>query len=236
MDKKSFFWLGGFGSFAMYGVVVLIIVFTLNSTEEIKKIAVKSEQSSIEISIEDATQNTPKPTVEPEIQKEIKVEKKQETVVAKPKEKVPEKAINPTKIIKTAIKKEQKQETKVAPAQPKVPQKSAKDLLASLSIKKNSDVSFTSFNSSGEVNEYLSNIAKIIKQGWNPSTTDIGLSATVLVNIEADGSFGFRIKRGGAGDFNDRLIAYLKVLQAKKFPPTTDRKPISVEFNFKARE
>jgi len=234
MDKNSFFWLGGFGSFAAYGIVVLIIVFTLNDTQKIRKIAVKSEQSAIEVSMEELTQNTAEPTIQAETPIEPKIEKKQEEV-KKPKEKVVEEAISPKKVIKEAVKKEEKKEVKKPTPSQEQP-KSAKDLLASLSIKKNSDVSFSSFNSSGEVNEYLSNIAKIIKQGWNPSKTDAGLSAVVLVNIEPDGNFIFRIKRGGGGDFNDRLTAYLKTLQVKKFPPTTDKKPISVEFNFKARE
>ncbi len=240
MDKNSLFWLGGLGSLSLYAAIVAILLFALTSSENLKKIAIKSEQSSIEVSMEELEATPSQPTVKTET-KEVSKEVKKQEEVKKPEpkkiEKIMEEAILPKKIIKETPKKEQPKATPDA-AQKQVANqpKSAKDLLAALSIKKNSDISFTSFNSSGEVNEYLSNIAKIIKQGWNPAKTDAGLIAVVVVNIEPDGSFSFRLKRGGNADFNDRLTAYLQFLQQKGFPPPTDRKSVSVEFNFKVRE
>ncbi len=240
MDKNSFFWLGGIGSFSLYAAVVAILLFALTNSQNLKKIAIKSEQSSIEVSMEEleaAAEPTPKDEKKPEPQQErLKQEETRKPEPKKP-EKIIEDAISPKKIIKEVVKKEAPKPTPTqTKSTPTEQPKSAKDLLAALSIKKNSDISFTSFNSSGEVNEYLSNIAKIIKQGWNPAKTDAGIIAVMLVNIEADGSFSFRLKRGGGADFNDRLTAYLRFLQKKGFPPPTDKKSVSVEFNFKARE
>lgn len=232
MDKNSFFWLGGFTSFAAYGIVAAIIIFAINDTINVKKIAIKSEQSAIEVSIEELTQNISEPTPKEEV--EPVVEKKP-AEVKKPKEKVIEEPKEVKKTIKELFKKTEQKEVKKT-AQPQEQPKSAKDLLASLSIKKNSDVSFVSFNSNGEVNEYLSSIAKIIKQNWAPFKVDAGLSATVIVNIEADGSFSFRIKRGANADFNERLTSCLKSLQTRGFSAPVDKKAVSVEFNFKARE
>jgi len=242
MDKSRFFVVGGISSFAVYGAVIALLIFTLTDFQTKKKIAVKSEQTSIEISMEESSQpkSEPQPVApptpaQPTIEQKYEEPKKQKETI------VEEEAISPKKIIKDIFKKEPKKESAQTETkkQPNVQQeqpKSAKDLLSALSIKKNADVSFSSFNQSGEVNEYLSNIAKIIKQGWNPIKTDAGTIAVVIVNIEADGSFTFRLKRGGSADFNDRLTSYLKSLQAKRFPPPTDKKAVSVEFNFKARE
>jgi len=240
MDKNSYFWLGGLGSFSLYAIVVAILLFTLANTENLKKIAIKSEQSSIEVSMEELEATPSKPIIKTEEKVLAKEEEKKEEpkkIEPKKPEKIIEDALVPKKIIKEAVKKEQPKSTPTTPQKTVTEQpKSAKDLLAALSIKKNSDISFTSFNSSGEVNEYLSNIAKMIKQGWNPAKSDAGLIVIVAVNIEPDGSFSFRIKRGANIDFNDRLSAYLQLLQKKGFPPPADRKSISVEFNFKARE
>ncbi len=239
MDKNSFFWLGGIGSFVFYAAVIAILIFTLTTSENLKKIAIKSEQSSIEVSMEELEVAVPAAKIEQkeepqEAKKDIEPKKQEPKKI----EKIIEDAISPKKIIKEAVKKESPKPTTTTQPQktPTEQPKSAKDLLAALSIKKNSDISFTSFNSSGEVNEYLSNIAKMIKQGWNPAKTDAGIIAVVVVNIEADGSFSFRLKRGGNADFNDRLASYLQFLQKKGFPPPTDKKAVSVEFNFKARE
>jgi outer membrane biosynthesis protein TonB len=240
MDKNSFFWLGGIGSFSLYAAVVAILLFALTNSQNLKKIAIKSEQSSIEISMEELEATPSEPVLKTEekvVPKETKKPEEPKKVEPKKPEKVIEDAVSPKKIVKEIPKKEQPKAVQNTPQKTVTQQpKSAKDLLAALSIKKNSDISFTSFNSSGEVNEYLSNIAKIIKQGWNPAKSDAGLIATVVVNIEPDGSFSFRLKRGGGADFNDRLTAYLQFLQKKGFPPPTDKKSVSVEFNFKARE
>jgi outer membrane biosynthesis protein TonB len=232
MDKNSFFWLGGFTSFAAYGIVAAIIIFAINDTINVKKIAIKSEQSAIEVSIEEPTQSISEPVPQEEVVPEVE---KKPIDAKKPKEKVIEEPKETKKTIKELFKKTEQKEVKKTPLPQEQP-KSAKDLLASLSIKKNSDVSFVSFNSSGEVNEYLSSIAKIIKQNWAPYKADAGLIATVVVNIEADGSFSFRIKRGANADFNERLTSCLKSLQTKGFSAPVDKKAVSVEFNFKARE
>lgn len=230
MDKSSFFWLGGISSFGLYGALVAILVFAL-TTPSIKKISIKSEQSAIEVSMEElATQPTP--------QIEQQAESKPQKIEPKKPEKIIEEAIAPKKIIKDAIKKEEPK--KAQPVQQKQIQpteqpKSAKDLLAGLSIKKNNEVSFSSSNTSGETSEYLSKITKIIKQGWGTSQAEAGIIVTVAMSIETNGAFTFRIKSGGNPAFNERLTGYLKSLQAKGFPQPTDKKPISVEFNFKAK-
>ncbi len=241
MDKSRFFLAGGISSFAIYGAVIALLVFTLTDFQTTKKIAIKSEQTSIEISMEESAQPKSEPQPAPPTPIQPIIEKKHEEPKKQKETRVEEDAISPKKIIKDIFKKEPKKESaqtepKKQPTAWQEQPKSAKDLLSALSIKKNADVSFSSFNQSGEVNEYLSNIAKIIKQGWNPIKTDAGMVAVVIVNIEPDGSFAFRLKRGGSADFNDRLTSYLKSLQAKRFPPPTDKKAVSVEFNFKARE
>lgn len=229
MDKSNFFWIGGISSFGFYAVIIAILAFTLSPN--IKKIAIKGEQSTIEVSMEEiAAQPQPKyePILEPEPKK----------VETKKIEKIIEESIAPKKIIKDVIKKEEPKKPQSNPQKQQQPieqPKSAKDLLSSLSIKKNSEVSFSSSNTSGEANEYLSKITKIIKQGWRTSQSEAGIIVTVAMSIEANGDFTFRIKSGGNPSFNERLAAYLKSLQAKGFPPTADKKPISVEFNFKAK-
>ncbi len=230
MDKSSFFWLGGISSFGLYAALVALLVFGL-TTSNIKKISIKSEQSTIEVSMEDLP-------VQPTPQLEKPAEPEPQKIEQKKPEKIIEEAIAPKKIIKDAIKKEEPkkaQPTTPKQTQPAEQQKSAKDIFSSLSIKKNSEVSFSSSNTSGEASEYLSKITKIIKQGWGTSQAEAGIVVIVAMSIEANGAFSFRIKSGGNPAFNERLNAHLKSLQAKGFPPTTDKKPISVEFNFKAK-
>ncbi|HRF56319.1 MAG TPA: TonB C-terminal domain-containing protein [Campylobacterales bacterium] len=253
MDKNSYFWIGGFSSFGLYALVIAVLVYTLTKSEELRKIAIKSEQSAIEVSMEEleaaALTQTSKKTVEKVVVKPKETPVTEKIVKEKAPTKPVEESISPKKMFEGLIKQEpaKKNETKkqVEPEKPQEQQaeqipeqkkQSAKDLLAAMAIKKNSEISFTSFNTSGEVNEYLSKIAKIIKQGWTPSKNDIGAVSVLSVNIEPDGSFSFRVKKGASAEFNDRLTAYMKFLQQKGFPPPSDKKPISVEFNFKARE
>lgn len=234
MDKSHFFWTGGIFAFASYGLIFALLILYL-APDNLKKIAIKSEQSSIEISMEDteaSPQNEPIETKQIEKSEPIEQPKEKAEQDTQPADK---KIQTPNTAKQTDTKKTNEhtvQDQKPPPPKPK----SAKDLLAALDIKKNSEISFTSFNSSGEVNEYLSNIAKMIKKGWSPTQSDIGAVAVVLVNIKPDGSFDFRIKRGASSDFNGRLEAYLKSVQARGFPKTIDGKAVSVEFNFKAKE
>ena len=232
MDKNGFFWLGGIGSIGFYTAVVVVLAFTLAS-DNIKKIAIKSEQSSIEVSMESLTSEQPVSTPEPI----VPIEPEPQKIEPKKPEKIIQHAEAPKKIIKEILKKEEPKKPQMV--QQKQPQqteqpKSAKDLLANLSIKKNSEISFTS-NTNGEANEYLSKITKMIKQGWGTSQSEAGIVVIVTMSIEPSGSFTFRIKSGGNQSFNERLNGYLRSLQSKGFPQTTDGKPISVEFNFKAK-
>ncbi len=253
MDKNSYFWIGGFSSFGLYVFVVAVLIYTLTQSEELRKIAIKSEQSAIEVSMEELEAMVPaqasKNTIEKAIIKPKEAPVEEKSIKEKTPPKPAEESISPKKMFEGLIKQEtpKKNEPK-KPSEPEKPREqqpeqlpeqkknSAKDLLAAMAIKKNSEISFTSFNTSGEVNEYLSKIAKMIKQGWTPSKNDVGAVSVLSVSIETDGSFSFRVKKGANAEFNDRLTAYMKFLQQKGFPPPTDKKPISVEFNFKARE
>lgn len=253
MDKNKFFWIGGFSSLGSYAFFLLLLVYTLIDTQEIQKIAIKSENSAIEVSMEELEASIvapAKPTPKPKEEKEQK-QTPQKPSEQKPQPKPAEKAtkeepLSPKQLFEGLGKKEPKPEEKKPVETKKTQEKqaeqiptqapSAKDILSAMALKKNSEVSFASFNTSGETNEYLAKIAKLIKQGWTPSKADVGAAAIIAVSINGDGGFSFRVKNGSSADFNERLSAYLKMLQQKGFAPPPDKKSVAVEFNFKAKE
>ncbi len=230
MDKNKFFVIGGVSSFALYGLVLAVLLLSLSNFQKIKKVAIKSEQSAIEVSIEEKTTEetseqiptppTPPITTPVQPQKEIK----------QPIQKQQPEALAPTKILKNITKQETKPQTVQQAQPPKERLRSANDFVSDLAIKKNN--LNISFSANGESDEYLQKVAEIIKQKWVLLASDAGNSATIQFTISKNGVFTYRLSKGNNQDFNNRLVEYAKSLQKNALPPPPSGKDVIVEFNF----
>jgi hypothetical protein len=227
MDKNKFFVIGGVSSFALYGFVLAVLLLSLSNFQKIRKVAIKSEQSAIEVSIEEKTTETaeqiptlPVPPTPAQPQKEIK----------QPIQKQQPEALTPTKLTKNIVKQESKPQIVQQAQPPKEKLRSANDFLSDLAIKKNN--LNISFSGTGEKDEYLQKVAEIIKQRWVVLASDTGNSATIQFTINKNGTFTYRLSRGNNQDFNNRLVEYAKSLQKNALPPPPSGKEVVVEFNF----
>jgi len=233
MDKNSYFWIGAGGSGAIYALLIVVVFFTATHTP--KKIQLAGQSIAI-----DMIMNESKSVIQKTVQQEQSIQKptpiKEDIVSLKqePIQKLQEK--KPTlDDAKNILKKFEAKPTESKPKQ-EAPTQSAKSILSSLTLKKNvPNVTFSSVGSNS--NEYLGRIAGLIKAGWQPYKNDAGLTAIISMSIKADGSFEFTIKRASPNaDFNERLGAYLRELKSKGLPPPDDKKSVSVDFNFIAKE
>lgn len=238
MDKKSLFWVSGAGSIFIYSTLIALIV--MNFSNQARKVQLSGDSIAIDLLTQSQMNQQQMATPMPKETKEETIKEPQKTEAVEPtknaSEPKPEPTIDTAKNILKNFSKPAEPKPATQPVQPTTSQTNAKQLLSSLTLKKNSP-SVTFSGGPGKSNEYLSRIAGIIKSGWNPYKSDVGLSAIIYVSIKSDGSFDFSIKKQSQnGDFNARLNAYLTELKSKPLPPPDDGKPVSVEFNFIAKE
>jgi outer membrane biosynthesis protein TonB len=238
MDRNSYFWIGAGSSGAIYALLVVIVLFTATHTP--KKIQLSGQSIAVDMIMAESQKNIaqmPRPQTTPEpVQKTAPVKEESVSLKREPLLKHEEKkpTLNDAKNILKNF------EAKPTLAQPKQEvqkeSQSAKSLLSSLTLKKNvPTITFSSVGSNA--NEYLGRIAGLIKANWQPYKNDAGLTAIISMNIKADGSFDYTIKRASLNaDFNERLNAYMKEIKTKGLPPPDDKKSVSVDFNFIAKE
>ncbi len=241
MDKKTLFWLSGAGSAILYTGLLAVLIF--NFFVNTKKVPLAGENITVDLVTSEAPQPSIAKIIEPIIAQKEPVPNETKKVdtptVQKPVEKEPS-----MDTAKNILKKFSHPEPTKTPQKPiqndqptqKTPSLDAKQLLSSLTLRKNT--SAVTFAPSGaKSNEYLGKVASIIKSGWTPYKSDIGLSTIIIMHISGDGKFDFTIKKQSPNnDFNNRLMIYLNDLKSKGLPPTDDKKSISVEFNFIAKE
>jgi outer membrane biosynthesis protein TonB len=244
MDKRALFWLSGAGSLFIYSALITLLVF--NFANQAKKIELSGDSIAVDLLTQSQIQQQVVPQKEiketkPEPIKETKPVQKEEKASEQIKRMPPppESTIDTAKnILKNFSKIQDQKNVKhiSTPQQSQPVQSNARQLLSSLTLKRNAPA-VTFSGGPGKSNEYLSRVAGIIKAGWNPYKSDIGLSAVIYVSIKSDGSFDFSIKKYSPnGDFNSRLSAYLNDLKSRGLPPPDDGKSVSVEFNFIAKE
>ncbi len=254
MDKRgSYFFAGGFAAILFYFLLILLLILFFNDYKKSKRYVPKQSQS-IEISLmQTPPQTRPKPKpAEKREEKQKMVAKtpavrKQSQTASKPAKPKP-KAIaslfkgvkvkeptestraarlaNAPKIKYKAVSKEEKQE-----------RKKARELVRDINLSKPSIRISSKASGQGEVDAYMSKLYDLLYGSWQPESMYAGLSATVRLSVEPDGSFDYRILYPSDNQgFNESLIEYLDQLKTKKFPPHTRNKKLEIDVEFKAKE
>lgn len=245
MDKNRLFWLSGTTSVVIY--VALFALLFFNISPATKKISLAGNNIAVDLISNERDTNVPFENKKIDNSKVVeKVDNRPTKQDDKIQKTIPvheEPSINSAKdILKNFSVKDTKHIAPVESSHPSpVPTEqkqtqNAKQLLSSFSLKKNSP-SVTFSTSGANSNEYLGRIASMIKAGWNPYKSDNGLSALIFMSIRSDGTFDFFIKKySNSSDFNTRLNAYLSDLKTRGLPAPDDKKSVTVEFNFIAKD
>ncbi len=113
--------------------------------------------------------------------------------------------------------------------------KEAKKLLKELNANTPSGGAKKSIKSiSGEKDEYLQKVYKILYTNWIPSKLSAGNSARVKIIIDRYGNFDYKIiSSSPSPTFNQELEDYLEYLKTLTFPKPKERKILTVRFEAK---
>lgn len=115
-----------------------------------------------------------------------------------------------------------------------LPRINSKNIIKNLDTPQ-STTTLTAISSEGVSDEYFSKIQEILARGWYPKADQKGMTATLLIKIDTDGTFDFYIK-GVSGDqgFLGMLKQHMQKLQQQGLPKP--KKTTSVTINFIAKE
>jgi protein TonB len=263
MIKKSSTLISGLLAFGIYVAVITLLLFYFNSKEVKKPLHyVKKNEERIRVSmaapkpekeIHKETKKIVKPKPKPKPKKAVKKQVVKKKVIKKKviKEKVVKKAKTPKKIkdvnstkpkkinkpkdLFANVSSKKKVEEPKKTAVPQKPKKRAPDkpsatalLFDSLKTEKKSD--------RGIEDAYLAKIEEKLK-GWPAQSDYAGEMAKVLIRVEPNGSFEFKvITASGNEAFNAGLIAYLKQLQVIGFDQHKGNRAYDLNVEFVARD
>ncbi len=102
-------------------------------------------------------------------------------------------------------------------------------------IESTTDIGGTSQATEGVSDAYFDKIHAIVSAGWQPLPSQKGMVATMILNIDIDGSFRFYIKgTNGDSEFLEMLKKHMQKLQAAGLPRPEKKR--SVTINFIAKE
>jgi outer membrane biosynthesis protein TonB len=256
MNKSSTF-IAGVLSVGIYIAFMLVLVIYFNTRDVKKPIHyVKKNEDSIRITMSSPTDkpkkqikktvkkpeiSKPKKSIKKETVKKKKTVKKKilkEKIVKKPKKvnkqesKTPKKVNKPKSLfdnVKTN-KEPSKPKKKIVEKQKTTkPKKSASELFNdSLKVQKPSD--------RGIENAYLAMVEEKLN-GWPAQSEYAGEKAKVLLKIQSNGSFTFKVISGSSNsDFNFGLEEYLTQLQRFGFGPHKGGRTYEIDVEFIATE
>lgn len=257
MRKKSSTFISGIIAFAIYFLLLTLLVVYFNTRSEKKSIHyVKKNEERIRVSMQspkkqetsNPEKNTKKklsvkkPSVKKNTQREKKVIKEKVVKKKAPQKTTPKKNKSDKKVVKKVnkpkdlfdsiqTKKRTKKEHKKADKKKEVKQKtkSASELFSeSLKKQKKSDA--------GIENAYLASIEEKLK-GWPAQSDFAGERVKVSLLVEKDGSFTFNVRSASSNEtFNTELIAYLEQLQRLGFGSHKGQRAYAIDVEFIAKE
>lgn len=261
INSKSSTFISGVLAFGIYFALLITLLFYFNIREEKKPVHyVKKNEDRIRVSM-----SSPKSEVKKQTKKVVKKEAKKKVIKKKilkeiPKKKVVKKEVVKKKVLKKKVIKE-KVVKKVKPPKKKKETKTTtkkvnkpKDLFANVSANKKPEkkrvykpkVSASELFSNsikvqkpsdrGIENAYLAKVEEKLN-GWPAQSEYAGEKAKVLLTIQTNGNFKFKVVTGSSNpDFNEGLIAYLKQLQKFGFGSHKGGRAYKIEVNFIATE
>lgn len=90
---------------------------------------------------------------------------------------------------------------------------------------------------SNNFDEYYSKIYDIISSRWNPLKIANGLSSVVIITIDSQGNFSYKIiTRSGDDRFDASLEEFLDSQTTQAYPPYEKGNNTDIEFTFKTKE
>ena len=214
----------------------------IKAPEKQKEIAKEPElQREPDKNIEEPKKDTTVKSSEPISQPELKSEPIKELVIKKEDEISKDEQVKPKKeekqnlqdLFKSIDTKKLKQDNvsknepnkeqsrkKPEKSQDSTLQKKASDVINALSLDKVAKTPKSQMT--GEYNEYLGLISRILKQEWSIYKANTFAKAIVTVIINMDGSFEYNIEKlSSDNEFNDKVRDFLQKMTFKKFPPPT---------------
>ena len=243
MQKKSSFLISGIISFSFY-ILICFLVFYYVSNPPAKKYTTQIKPTVIELDM--IVEKSDKKRIE---KKEDKKIEKKEVVVEKAASVAAEKKPDLKSLfanVKTKSKKVAKKEVNkvVKSIDPKrfkskfeKQKKSSNVKLDKLlnDKKTTTNVKSSSKSKSKESDEYFSEVSSLL-DAWVPLIREDNLTATVLVNISANGTFSYRFsKYSGNNDFDISLKAFLEEQKSIIYPKPKKGKKVQINVDFKSK-
>ena len=244
MDRTEFR-TNDFGYFIISVLLYLCIVFgiflKLSFWQEPKKFTDSRDAFMDVVIIEREPSSVIKaPEKQKEIAKEPELQREPDKNIEEPKKDTTVKSLEPisqpelkSEPIKELVIKKEDEISKDEQVKPKKEEKqNLQDLFKSIDTKKlkQDNVSKNEPNKeqsrksqmTGEYNEYLGLISRILKQEWSVYKANTFAKAIVTVIINMDGSFEYNIEKlSSDNEFNDKVKDFLQKMTFKKFPPPT---------------
>nr|WP_314564246.1 TonB C-terminal domain-containing protein [uncultured Campylobacter sp.] len=125
---------------------------------------------------------------------------------------------------KVAKKKEQpKEQSRKKPEKVQITsqQKKASDVINNLTLDQVAKTPKSQMT--GEYNEYIGQITRILASKWNQYKAGSNDKAVVLISIDQNGNFSYDIKSlSGNSEFNDKVRNFLQDMTFEKFPIPND--------------
>ncbi|MEA1915234.1 MAG: energy transducer TonB [Campylobacterota bacterium] len=244
MSDRSYFYLSAFISLGLYAFFILLFMLYLRETK-IQKISSFSKNTVIQLDI----------MIDPKSLEKNKPAPKQPKKIVK-EEVVVNTSINKTKTadfkslfanVKTSNKKVVEKEvdnTKVNPQTTRFKAKFVREkrndninLSKTLNRVSTSSSKLSMSPQSVHKNDpYYSKIYEIISSRWNPMFIIDGLKSVVIVTINNQGNFSYRIKKRSSDSvFNDSLIQFLNSQTSQHYPPYEKGNKTNIEVVFKSK-
>ena len=239
MQNKFSFIVSGIIAFSFYIFICVLIMFYLFSPVP-KTLDLKSTSMTIELDM--ITEKAEKKMVEKKTEKIIEKEAVKEKEASVSNEKKPDlKSLfaNVKETAKTVTKEEVNNiEKSIDPKRFKAKLEKEKrsnnikiDKLL-VDEKTATNTKSTNANKGQETDEYFSKVQELLDV-WNPVGT--GLKAVVLIMIDLDGRFDYRIVTGSGDEgFDSSLKAFLEEQKNLAYPKPTKDKDIKVNVNFRS--
>ena len=239
MQNNFSFILSGIIAFSFYIFICVLIMFYLFSPVP-KSLDLKSTSMTIELDM--ITEKAEKKMVEKKTEKIIEKEAVKEKEASVSNEKKPDlKSLfaNVKETAKTVTKEEVNNiEKSIDPKRFKAKlekEKRSNNIKIDKLLedeKTATNAKSTNANKGQETDEYFSKVQELLDV-WNPVGT--GLKAVVLIMIDLDGRFDYRIVAGSGDEgFDSSLKAFLEEQKNLAYPKPTKDKDIKVNVNFRS--
>ncbi|MDD2290842.1 MAG: TonB C-terminal domain-containing protein [Aliarcobacter sp.] len=239
MQNNFSFILSGIIAFSFYIFICVLIMFYLFSPVP-KTLDLKSTSMTIELDM--ITEKAEKKMVEKKTEKIIEKEAVKEKEASVSNEKKPDlKSLfaNVKETAKTVTKEEVNNiEKSIDPKRFKAKlekEKRSNNIKIDKLLedeKTATNAKSTNANKGQETDEYFSKVQELLDV-WNPVGT--GLKAVVLIMIDLDGRFDYRIVTGSGDEgFDSSLKAFLEEQKNLAYPKPTKDKDIKVNVNFRS--